>query len=93
MTRKLSSEMLALEAAAEKRRPSAEAAFELGPIREHDDTQYTLMSDDILIQNGTYAGKRISELVKTVAGRDYVGHMWKAANKEMRDVIRRYFSE
>lgn len=93
MARKFSTEVMALEAAAEQKRPTVEASFELGPIREHGEAQYTLLSDDLLIRNGTFAGKRVSELVLTVQGRDYVGRLWRSANTEMRNVIRRYFSD
>lgn len=89
----MGTEVMALEAAAEKSKPPVEASFELGAIREHADVQYTLMSDDILIRSGKHSGKRVSELIQTVQGRDFVGRMWRSANTEMRAVIRRYFSE
>lgn len=93
MARKFSTEVMALEAAAEKKRPSVEASFELGPVRENGEDQYTLLADDLLMRSGTFAGKRVSELVQTVQGRDYVGRLWRSANAEMKNVIRRYFSD
>lgn len=94
MTRKMSTEMLIREEAAEKSgRVSAEDSFRLGSVKEHAGLQYTLLSNDILIRSGRFSERLVSDLVRTVEGRDYVGQLWKLSNAEMKSVIRRYFSE
>jgi hypothetical protein len=82
-----------LEAAAERSRPSVDALLELGSVQDHGDVQYTLLADDVLLRNGEFAGKPVSELMRTVRGRDYVGRLWRTANADMRKVIRRFFSD
>ena len=93
MTRKMSMEILAAEEAAERARPTVEDSFRLITEKEHAGTRYSLLSDDLLIRGGRFSDRRVSELVRTVEGRDFVGQLWKLANAEMRNVIRLYFSE
>lgn len=91
--RRISVELLQAEAAAERKQPPLEDAFQLISPREYGGLQYTLMADDLLIRNGRFANRLVSDLVKTVEGRDYVGILWRQANAEMRHVICRFFSE
>lgn len=90
--RRMSVEILAAEKAAEHK-PSVEGAFDLIPPREHAGLQYVLLSDDLIVKSGRYSGQAVSVMVRTVEGRDYVGQLWKTATPEMKDVIRRYFSD
>jgi len=61
-------------------------------VREKAGLKYVLEDDDLILKAGRFVDKRVSELVKTVEGRDYIGEMWENAPPEVRDVIRRYFS-
>jgi hypothetical protein len=61
-------------------------------VREKAGLKYVLEENDLVLKSGRFVDKRISELVKTVEGRDYVGELWENAPNEMRDVIRRFFS-
>ena len=84
-------EIFAAEDAAARNHAHVED-YQLIPSKEHAGLQYALMSDDLLLRNGRFANRRVSELVNTVEGRDYIGQIWKTANAEVRAVIRKYFS-
>ena len=89
----MSPEIFAAEAAAEASRPTQDEAYAVIPPKEHAGLEYTLLTDDMLLRNGRFANQRVSDVVKTVEGRDYVGQLWRTANPEIRRVLRRFFSD
>jgi hypothetical protein len=56
---------------------------------------YIIDSDqrDAVFNSGIHSGKKVSDLVKTVEGRDFLGSVWKYGKRDLNSVIRKYFSD
>lgn len=92
MTRRMTMDIRAVESASSPVKLSQDD-MSMMPTKEIAGLQYSLLSNDVCIKSGRYAGRKASELLSTVEGRDYIGQMWKIANAEIRAVLRQFFSE
>jgi len=63
------------------------STYDAAKLKEHAGVSYSISGNDALIANGRFPNKKISELVKTTEGRDYLGTLWKVANSELQKVI------
>ena len=57
--------------------------------------QFVILPDgtDAKFLTGVNSGRWVSELVKTVEGRDFLGAVWKSGKRDLQNVIRRFFSD
>lgn len=61
--------------------------------REFAGMQFTLHQEelDATIINGRFPNKRISEIVVSVEGRDYLGGLWRTSSPELQAIIKHQF--
>jgi len=48
--------------------------------------------DDAVLLDGRFKDKRVSELINSVEGRDYLGDIWNSSSEELRVVLRKVFA-
>ena len=63
--------------------------FEAAKIREHAGVQYIVdeSGEDATLVNGRYPQKKVSDIVTTTEGCDYLGTLWRVANPDLKKVI------
>ena len=56
---------------------------------------YVLSSDgkDAEFGSGLNSGRKVSNLVQTMEGRDWLGTVWKLGRRDLQNVIKQYFSD
>jgi hypothetical protein len=61
--------------------------------KEFSGIQYLLEEGDATLLNGRYPQKRISEIVTTEEGRDYLGGIFRNAGTELQRIITAWFDK
>jgi len=85
--RRMDSSMVAAE-------KSAALAEKKQEVRQRAGLSYVLLEKDALLKDGRFRDKKVSELMLTVEGRDYLGgELWKIAADDLKSVIRAHFSD
>ena len=56
---------------------------------------YSIVPDnrDAVFGSGVYSGRKVSDIVMTVEGRDFLGTVWKYGKRDLNSVIKNYFSD
>jgi hypothetical protein len=82
-------------AQAEARHPLPLPTAEQQAIREAAGIRFELIGGgmDARFVDGRFPGQLVSDLVKTVEGRDYLGTLWRTASNDLRIILRTYFSD
>jgi hypothetical protein len=60
-------------------------------LKEHAGLQFMIEGTDAMLVTGRFPQKKISELIKTVEGRDYLGTLWRTVPSDLRNIIRTHF--
>jgi hypothetical protein len=77
--------------AEEASKPQPSPSFDAAKVKEHAGVQYRLEGIDATILNGRFQQKRVSELIKTSEGKDYLGSLWRVAHPDLQRVIKAQF--
>ena len=72
-------------------KPQASPSFDAAKVKEHAGMQFVIEGNDARFENGRFASKRVSELVKTPEGRDWLGGLWRIAHRDLQAVIKVQF--
>jgi hypothetical protein len=64
-------------------------------IREFAGVQYQLEPDgkDAILVNGRFSNKKVSEVVTTVEGRDFLGGLWRMIPPDLQNIVRHQFGK
>jgi hypothetical protein len=65
--------------------------YDSAKVREHAGVSFIVIDDDAMLKNGRYSGKKVSEIVSTVEGRDFLGGLWRTASPDLQKVIKKWF--
>jgi hypothetical protein len=86
--RKLTSTIAQAEAAA-----NTVELYEGKKQREFSGIQYTLEQDDAVLITGRFPQKRVSEIVLSKEGKDYLGGIYRNAGSELQRIITFWFDK
>jgi len=63
-------------------------------VKKKGIVQYELIEGtDAFLRDGRFKDQKISEIIKSVEGRDYLGEIWPICSVELQKVLRKHFSE